>query len=136
MAQKRSKKKRTSSGAVGGPATGAGLNYQVDFAIFQVLDRISRALVDPLEDGEIAIEPRVIDSTGMTCWDVRVGPPELVTEAKLKPRREEILEWLGRVEIGTREGRDRRFQLFYGRGAPQGQRVLLGNSGKVGGLAP
>ncbi len=118
MAQKRPKKTHPRSGAVGGPATGAGLDYQVDFATFQALDRISRALVNPIEDGEISIEPRVVAPAGITCWDVRVAPPDTLTEAKLKPKREEIVEWLDRVERGANQGGDRCFQLFYGRGAP------------------
>ena len=38
----------TPSGAVGGPGTGAGLNFQVDFAILHALEAISQALADPV----------------------------------------------------------------------------------------
>ena len=108
----------TQSGAVGGPGTGAGLNFQVDFAILQALEAISQALADPLEDLQISMEPRVVTGDGdVTCWDVRLSHPERVTEAKLKPKRVEIREWLDRVEIGTQQDADREFELFYGRGA-------------------
>lgn len=117
MAHNRRNKGRAPSGAVGGPATGAGLDYQVEFAIYQALDRISRYLVNPLEDGEISMESRLVTAAGVTCWDVRLTPPDTVTEAKLKPKREEIVEWLDRIELATSQGRDSRFELFYGRGA-------------------
>ena len=108
----------TPSGAVGGPGTGAGLNFQVDVAIFHALEAISRALADPLEDLQISMEPRVVTGDGnVTCWDVRVSHPEGVTEAKLKPKRADIMEWLERVEIGTQQDSDCEFELFYGRGA-------------------
>ena len=108
----------TRSGAVGGPATAAGLNFQVDFAILQVLEAISRVLTNPLVDLQISMEPRVVTGDGnVTCWDVRLSHPERVTEAKLKPKRAEIIEWLDRVKIGTKQDADREFELFYGRGA-------------------
>ena len=108
----------TQSGAVGGPGTGAGLNFQVDFAILQALEAISQELADPLEDLQISMEPRVVTGDGnVTCWDVRLSHPERVTEAKLKPKHVEIREWLDRVEIGTQQDADLRFELFYGRGA-------------------
>ena len=64
------------------------------------------------------MEPRVVTGDGnVTCWDVRLSHPERVTEAKLKPKRAEIIEWLDRVKIGTKQDADREFELFYGRGA-------------------
>src|SRR5262249_16005755 len=96
---------------------GAGLTYQVDFAIFQTLERMSFALVNPLEQGEIAIEPRFPTGQTVTCWDIKTSPPDTVTEAKLKPTRDDIVEWLGRVEVGIRQSNSRNFVLFYGRGA-------------------
>ena len=106
------------SGAVGGPGTGAGLNFQVDFAILQALEAISQALAGSLEDLQISMEPRIVTGDGnVTCWDVRLSHPERVTEAKLKPTRDDIFEWLDRVEIGTQQRTDHEFELFYGRGA-------------------
>ena len=108
----------TRSGAVGGPGTSAGLNFQVDFAILHALEAISQLFADPLEARQISMEPRVVTGDGnVTCWDVRLSHPERVVEVKLKPKRVEIMEWLGRVEIGMQEDANCRFELFYGRGA-------------------
>ena len=108
----------TPSGAVGGPGTGAGLNFQVDFAILHALEAISQALADPLEDLQISMEPRVVTGAeNVTCWDVRLSHPERVAEVKLKAKRVDIVEWLDRIEIGTQQDADLIFELFYGRGA-------------------
>jgi tetratricopeptide (TPR) repeat protein len=119
MAKNPRRAQRAQSGAVGGPSTGAGMNYQVDFAVFQSLEKISEALVNPFEQAIITMEPRVLTAhLGLiTNWDVRVSPPDTVTEAKLRPKRDEIIEWLDRVEQGGKQCGDRHFQLFYGRGA-------------------
>ena len=106
------------SGAVGGPGTGAGLNFQVDFAVLHALESISQALENPLLDLQISMEPRVVTSDGtLTCWDARLSHPERVTEAKLRPRSVDVVGWLNRVEIGTQQDASREFELFYGRGA-------------------
>ena len=117
--KKKIKDRRISrSGAVGGPGTGAGLNFQVDFAILQALEEISQTLAGSLEDLRVSMEPRIVTGDGnVTCWDVRLSHPERVTEAKLKPTRGDIFEWIDRVEMGTHQSTDREFELFYGRGA-------------------
>ena len=107
-----------SSGAVGGPATASGTAFQVDFAIRQVLEAISHALSDPIADFRISMEPRVLTPDGSaTCWDVRVSHPDRVTEAKLKPKRGDILAWLDRVDAATHQQQTLEFEMFYGRGA-------------------
>ena len=106
------------SGAVGGPATGSGLNFQVDFAIGQALDAISQALTDPIGNFQISMEPRILTSDRhVTRWDVRLSHPDRVTEVKLKPRRADIVEWLRRVEVGVQQDADLSFEFSYGRGA-------------------
>lgn len=106
------------SGAVGGAATSSGLNYQVAFAVRQALDAISQALTNPIEDFQISMERRLVKTDGeVTRWDVRLSHPERVTEVKLRPRRADIVEWLGRVDRGTQQDADIRFELSYGRGA-------------------
>ena len=108
----------TRSGAVGGPGTGSGLSFQVDFATRQALEAISQALADPIEDFRISMEPRVVTGKStVTCWDVRLSHPERVTEVKLRPNRADIEEWLDRVDLGVRQKRDLEFELAYGRGA-------------------
>ena len=120
MRTKRAPKNRrpTVSGAVGGSGTSSGLNFQVDFAIRQALDAISQALADPIEDFQISMEPRLVTmDRQVTRWDVRLSHPERMTEVKLRPRRADIVEWLDRVERGTQQDADIRFELSYGRGA-------------------
>ena len=117
--KKQSKDRRpTLSGAVGGPGTGSGLSFQVDFAIRHALEAISQALADPIEDFLISMEPRVVTGERTaTCWDVRLSHPDRVAEVKLKPNRTDIEEWLDRVDLGARQSTDLKFELAYGRGA-------------------
>lgn len=117
MKKKHPGTKQSQSGAVGGPGSAAGFNFQVDFAILQALEKISHALVNPLEQGKISMEPRLLTPKSVTCWDVLTDPPNTVTEAKLKPKRDEIIEWLERVDLGLKQSDSQRFELFYGRGA-------------------
>ena len=120
MGNKKASKGRrgTSSGAVGGPGTGSGLGFQVDFAVRHALEAISRALADPIADFRISMEPRVVTGErDVTCWDVRLTHPERVTEVKLRPKRADIEEWLDRVNLGVRQNADLGFELSYGRGA-------------------
>jgi len=118
MAKNGGKPRRVASGAAGGPGASAGFNYQVDFAVFQALESISSALVNPLEERTISMEPRVTDGSAVTCWDVRISPPTRVTEAKSRPKRDELLQWLEYVESASSQTEDLRFELFHGRGAP------------------
>ncbi len=63
------------------------------------------------------MEPRVVVGRNVTCWDIRLTPPGKVSEAKLKPKREEVIEWLDRVESGIKQKTDLHFELMYSRGA-------------------
>ena len=120
MPKKKGRKDRrpTPSGAVGGPGTGSGLSFQVDFAIRQALEAMSHALADPIEEFRISMEPRVVTGErDVTCWDVGLSHPERVTEVKLKPNRADIEEWLSRVDFGVQQNTDLEFELCYGRGA-------------------
>ena len=110
-------RRRTSSGAAGGPATGSGINFQVDFAIRQTLVAISQTLADPLADLQISLEPRLVATDrSATSWDVRLSHPECVTEVKLNPKRVDILTWMDRVEAAARKRVDCTFEFCYGRG--------------------
>ena len=116
---KKSKKTGNQSGAAGGPATTAGIDFQVDFAISKALDAISRYLVNPLEEMTYSMEPRVVSNDGaVTLWDLTIGPPDTVTEAKLQPKKAEVLDWLDNVDAGVNQSGHREFELMYGRGAP------------------
>ena len=115
---KKGKKTGTQSGAAGGPATTAGIDFQVDFAVSKALDAISRYLVNPLEEMTFSMEPRVFaDDSAVTLWDLMIGPPDTVTEAKLQPKKAEVLDWLDNVDAGVNQGGHREFELMYGRGA-------------------
>ena len=47
------------SGAVGGPSTGAGLNYQINYALLRILRLFPEVLSFPIRNPFIRIEPRV-----------------------------------------------------------------------------
>jgi len=47
------------SGAVSGPSTGAGLNYQINYALLRVLRLFPEVLSFPIRNPFIRIEPRV-----------------------------------------------------------------------------
>lgn len=108
-------RKAGTSGAKGGPATGHGLNYQIDLAILHTLEFISRGLYAPHLDWTVRIEPRVVGPHGLIAWDLSFDPDESHSEAKLKPRREDVQEWVDRVASAGSSGAQ--FHLVYSRGA-------------------
>ena len=91
------------------------MNYQIDFAIQQTLDYISRALCAPHRVWEVRIEPRVSASGKLASWDVGFEPDNTLFEIKLKPTREDIQEWVERVAIDIDSTRE--FHLIYSKGA-------------------
>ncbi len=114
---KKAKKIKAVSGAMGGPSTGRGMNYQIDFAIRQTLDYISRALCAPHKCWEVRIEPRVPSSDEPTSWDLGFEPDDLLFEVKLKPTRSDIDEWVKRVTVGGKSSSGTEFHLVYSKGA-------------------
>src|SRR4051794_830004 len=86
----------TIPGAVGGPSTGRGMNYQTDYAVLKALELIARSLCVPLRSWAISVEPRAAGPSGPTQWDLGVAAPRSLIEAKLNPTREEVLDWLDR----------------------------------------
>jgi len=104
------------SGATGGPSTGHGMNYQIDYAVYRALDMISRSLCAPHKLWTIRIEPRAVSSEVLTRWDLAIDPPEELIEAKLNPTRQDILDWLDRVQQGRASSPERAFSLVYGKG--------------------
>jgi hypothetical protein len=129
MARKSSHKPNLSStpksisGAVGGPSTGRGLNYQVNYSIFRTIDFISRALCAPHKVWMIRIEPRAPSQGKLTRWDISTEPPEKYFEAKLNPKRQEILEWLEHIQTAGKTYPQREFRLVYSEG---GGSLLIG----------
>ena len=111
------KSKKSASGAKGGPSVGRGMNYQVDFAIEQTLDRIGRALCAPHRNWQVHLEPRASALGGLTTWDVGFDPDDMLFEIKLKPSRLDICEWIGRVAIDATVNSARTYHLVYSKGA-------------------
>jgi hypothetical protein len=101
------------SGATGGPSTGHGMNYQIDYAVYRALDVISRSLCAPYKQWTIRIEPRAVSKEALTRWDLAIDPPEELIEAKLNPTRQDILDWLDRVQQGRGASPERAFSLVY-----------------------
>ena len=121
MAKKRpsvpASKSGSRSGATGGPSTSAGINFQVELAMIEVLDLLSRALVTTVDDAVFSLEPRVLHSASVeTRWDVGKDW-DTVAEIKLSPTRKDIVEWLKRIGETTGSPRVLQFRLLYGRGS-------------------
>lgn len=103
------------SGAVGGPATGGGVKFQVDVTSYLALDLIARVLrVDPTARQHLVVEPRLVFEDGVTRWDIRVTPDLEIFEAKLNPSKRDINEWLERVVDGFGQAPTATFTLAYG----------------------
>jgi tetratricopeptide (TPR) repeat protein len=115
--QRRTGRAKSTSGAKGGPSTSRGMNYQINLAILLTLEFIARALCAPLKAWEVRIEPRTSTSDGLTSWDVGFYPDDLWIETKLEPNRSDLVEWLGRVVIGSKGSASRKFDLVYHKGA-------------------
>lgn len=119
MASRSNKKtlarKASASGAKGGPSTGHGLNYQIDLVIQHTLEYMSRGLYAPHRDWTVRIEPRVVGPHDLVAWDFGFDPDENSFEAKLKPKREDVQEWVGRV--ASAGGFRTQFHLVYSKGA-------------------
>jgi tetratricopeptide (TPR) repeat protein len=85
----------------GGPSTFAGTSYQLNFATLQTLKAIRKFLHDPLVNRTIQMEPLEVGSGAITKWDVRVDPPIVFYEVKLRPTRQDMLEWFGRIRSSS-----------------------------------
>ena len=110
------KPKGNRSGAVGGPSTGHGMNYQNEYAVLTALDLISQALGAPYRQYTLRVEPREPGPSGSTEWDLGCGPPETLVEVKLNPTRAEMLDWLHRSALAAEGHAGRQFRLLYSRG--------------------
>lgn len=91
----------TIPGAVGGPSTGRGMNYQIDYVVLKSLELISRALCYLPRSWSISVEPRAGGAAGPTQWDLEVTAPRHLIEAKLNPTRQEVLDWFDRAVLGA-----------------------------------
>lgn len=108
----------TESGATGGPSTGHGVSYQIQYSILRALEMISRQLAIPTKHYSILIEPRATDAGGgVTRWDIGELPSKNFNEAKLNPTRKEIEEWLDHVRATGASCAERSFGLVYSKGS-------------------
>jgi tetratricopeptide (TPR) repeat protein len=92
------------------------MNYQINYAVFKSLDLMSRALSAPHKPWAVRLEPRAVSGGSLTRWDIGIEPPEKFAEAKLNPRRQEILEWLAHVQEAGASYPQREFRLVYNEG--------------------
>jgi tetratricopeptide (TPR) repeat protein len=91
--------------ASGGPSTFRGTDFQIDCAVLKTLDLISQQLWHPLKSSTITLEPREVHSESVTRWDIRVGLPIVLVEAKASVSKAELEEFLVRVrEAADYEG--------------------------------
>jgi tetratricopeptide (TPR) repeat protein len=93
----RKERPRAISGAVGGPSTGAGLNYQISYAVLRALRLFPEVLTFPLRNPYIRVEPRAITGREVTRWDLGFEDPWELAEAKLNPSGDDLNEWLERA---------------------------------------
>jgi tetratricopeptide (TPR) repeat protein len=107
---------RIMSGATGGPSTGHGLTYQVDYAVLQALVLITKTLASPLEHLHLVIEPRTISETGVTRWDIALQPLDVNIEVKVNPTRKDIEEWLDTIRIAASSFPKRIFRFVFSEG--------------------
>src|SRR6266705_3101262 len=105
-------KNKVESGLTGGPSNIRGVTYQIDQAVYILLDQISLALADPFTPRSITTEARTIESN-ILRWDIRIEPPDTTFEAKFNPRREELIEWLKLVLQSSLGAPQRRYRLVY-----------------------
>jgi tetratricopeptide (TPR) repeat protein len=103
------------SGAVGGPSTGAGLNYQINYALLRLLQLFPEVLSFPARNPAVRLEPRELDGATVTRWDVGFERPREICEVKLNPTKEDLDQWVERSRAhGGRDGV--KFALVYSKG--------------------
>jgi tetratricopeptide (TPR) repeat protein len=113
MVQKAKPVARIAPAASGGPGTFHGCDYQIEYAILQSLNLIWKHLYEPLRSFSITLEARVVNSPGVTRWDIQTDPPLTVTEAKANLSRADLVEFLHRVRETS--DLDATLALVYGR---------------------
>ena len=101
------------SGAVGGPSTGHGMNYQNLYAVLRALDLIDRCLAAPYRAFTISIEPRTALDGKPTAWDICTQPDDSFYEVKLNPTRSDVLDWIERSSTASGANPTRIFSLVY-----------------------
>jgi hypothetical protein len=98
----------------GGPATFSGTSYQCRYAILEVLNAIQAFLQNPLTDRAIRMEPLDATAGRIERWDVGTSPLQAFYEVKLKPSRQDMLDWFARICSSPSQSAE--FVLVYGNG--------------------
>jgi hypothetical protein len=98
----------------GGPATFSGTSYQCRYAILEVLYAIREFLQNPLIDRAIKMEPLDAAVGRIERWDIGTSPVKVFHEVKLRPSRQDMLDWFARIRLSPSESAE--FVLVYGNG--------------------
>src|SRR5258708_5496859 len=109
-------KKRFVSHDAGGPSASRGPGYQTYFAIYQTVELIVRYYAAPHKAFSISMEPRIVhrESGSVTAWDIVIDADTIAWEAKLNVTKQDLIEWLQRIESTGEAPRSTRFGLVYG----------------------
>lgn len=91
----------------GGAATHAGNQYEIVYAIREVLVLIGQELKKPQLPLAVRLQPR----TSGTAWDIGFEPGERRLEVKSQPTRQDVEEWLDRTALA---GATIRSELAFG----------------------
>ena len=109
----------------GGPGTFMGTRFQVDYAIFRALVLIGQERTSPSFRSTITMEPRIVGAASpATNWDIATSLPPIAYEAKLRPTRDDLMDWLDRTRLSG--SADRRYILVVGSGGGPTLRAAKG----------
>lgn len=98
----------------GGPGTFRGTNYQLEWAVFYVLQQMCRGFPVPLGKVRLSIEYQG-SATSAVPWDISVAPPDELFEVKLHPTKQHVLEWVGRARRSFEASQMKQFTLVCSR---------------------
>jgi tetratricopeptide (TPR) repeat protein len=115
------KPRRIVSGAVGGPSTGAGLNYEINYALMRALQLLPQVLSFPVRNPFVQVEPRAVGQGAVTRWDLGFEGPNELAEAKLNPTKQDLSEWIARSAEQASSG-NTKFLLVYSKST--GRRLI------------
>jgi tetratricopeptide (TPR) repeat protein len=118
-AVKSSARKRTAkpvvSGATGGPATTAGLIYQVNVTVGRILRLCMDLASSPVANPSVQLEARALSGSGdATRWDLGFALTGELAEIKLNPGKQDLSEWIIRARRQAESANATQFLFIYG----------------------